>query len=82
MLARLHDNGCEVRVDMGNTGRNWPDCGNEQRGFPWLAFGHRALESAEAWARAHGATEIIYTTVGRRDGAHHAPRARVNRRED
>ena len=73
MLARLHDNGCEVRVDMGNTGR---------RGFPWLAFGHRALESAEAWARAHGATEIIYTTVGRRDGAHHAPRARVNRRED
>ena len=59
MVARLHNNGLEVRVDMGNTGRTWPDCqGQYQPGFPWLCFGS-AWDAAEQWAREHGATEVI-----------------------
>jgi hypothetical protein len=50
MIARLHDNGVEVRVDLGNTGENWPNCQQSQKGFPWLNF-----------ARENGATEIIKT---------------------
>ena len=62
MIARLHTNGCEVRVDLGNTGKNWPDCpGQYQPGFPWLSFAKGTWEAAEKWAREHGATEIIRT---------------------
>ena len=62
MIARLHNNGCEVRVDLGNTGANWPNCGDQhQPGFPWLTFGKPAWAVAEKWAREHGATEIIRT---------------------
>ena len=60
MIARLHNNGTEVRVDLGNSGRDWPDC--EQRGFPWATFGRRTWEAAEAYARAMGATEMLRTT--------------------
>jgi hypothetical protein len=60
MIARLHNNGCEVRVDIGNTGQNWPNCTGEQPGFPWLSF-RDAWAAAEKWAREHGATEIIKT---------------------
>lgn len=62
MIARLHNNGCDVRVDIGNTGRNWPDCDDQyQPGFPWLSYGDRTWKAAEEWARANGATEIIRT---------------------
>lgn len=60
MVARLYDNGCEVRVDLGNTGRNWPNCPDQtQPGFSWLSFGADAWNDAEAWARRHGATQIV-----------------------
>lgn len=60
LVARLHNNGCEVRVDLGNTGKNWPDCGDQyQPGFPWLSFARDTWAAAEKWAREHGATEII-----------------------
>ena len=60
MLARIYNNGLDVRVDFGNTGRNWPDCpGQCQPGFPWLSFGQGAWDAAEAWARGHGATDIM-----------------------
>jgi len=62
MLARLHNNGCEVRVDLGNTGMNWPNCpGQEQRGFPWLSFVRETWQAAEEYARSQGATDIIRT---------------------
>ena len=65
LVARLHNNGLEVRVDLGNTGRDWPNCGEQyQPGFPWLTFPRIAWREAEIWARKHGATEIIRT--GRR----------------
>jgi len=60
MIARLHNNGCEVRVDLGNTGQDWPNC-RYQPGFPWLSFGRGTWQAAEDWAREHGATEIIRT---------------------
>ena len=59
MIARLHNNGCEVRVDMGNTGKNWPEV--SQMGFPWLSFGRGTWQAAEDYARSQGATEIIRT---------------------
>ena len=59
--ARLHNNGCDVRVDLGNTGKNWPNCDNPQRGFPWLSFGMATWQAAEDYARQNGATEIIRT---------------------
>jgi hypothetical protein len=62
MIARLHNNGVEVRVDLGNHGDNWPNCKEYQPGFPWLSFAKRTWEAAEQWAREHGATEIIKTT--------------------
>jgi hypothetical protein len=62
MIARLHNNGTEVRVDLNNTGENWPDCQSYQPGFPWLSFAKCTWEAAEHWAREHGATEIIRTT--------------------
>lgn len=78
MKARLHNNGMEVRVDLGNTGNNWPNCGEQhQPGFPWLTFGRAAWAAAEAWAKEHGATEIIYTG----DGTLAAIRARVRRNQ-
>lgn len=61
MIARLHNNGVDVRVDIGNTGQNWPNCDGTQPGFPWLSFGRDAWNAAERWAREHGATEIIRT---------------------
>lgn len=64
MRARLHNNGCEVRVDLGDTGKNWPNCDNEQAGFPWLTFGRDTWNAAERWARAHGATEITRSGAG------------------
>lgn len=66
MKARLHNNGVEVRVDMGNTGENWPNCRNEQRGFPWLSFGDRAWEAAREYATSLGATEFIYSDIDER----------------
>jgi len=68
MIARLHNNGCEVRVDMGNTGKDWPACDNEQPGFPWLCKWPEgsALEAARTWARHHGATEIILSGFSER----------------
>lgn len=57
--ARLYANGYEVRVDLGNTGHNWPDCPNPQPGFPFLSFGKNTWEAAEKWARDNGATNII-----------------------
>lgn len=60
MIARLHNNGVGVRVDMGNTGEDWPNCADHQPGFPWLTF-ITAWTHAEQWARDHGATEIIRT---------------------
>lgn len=60
MTARLYNNGAEVRVDLGNTGKNWPDCDNVQMGFPWLSFGPGTWQAAEAYAREQGATEIAY----------------------
>lgn len=59
MQARLHNNGVEVRVDLGNTGKDWPNCDNEQIGFPWLSFGVKTWDAAEQYAKEHGATEII-----------------------
>lgn len=59
MQARLHNNGVEIRVDLGNTGENWPNCSQPQRGFPWLSFGPAAWKAAEEYARVMGATEII-----------------------
>ena len=61
MIARLHNNGVEVRVDLGNTGENWPNCQQSQIGFPWLTFGVAAWQHAEDFARENGATEIIKT---------------------
>jgi hypothetical protein len=61
MIARLHNNGVEVRVDLGNTGENWPHCQQSQKGFPWLNFGVATWQHAEDFARANGATEIIKT---------------------
>jgi hypothetical protein len=61
MIARLHNNGVEVRVDLGNTGENWPNCQQSQKGFPWLNFGVAAWQHAEDFARENGATEIIKT---------------------
>lgn len=63
-IARLHNNGCEVRVDMGNTGQNWPDCDGQQLGFPWLSFGKDTWAAAENYARQQGATTIIRTGEG------------------
>ncbi len=68
MIARLHNNGCEVRVDLGNTGRNWPNCGDQhQPGFPWACKWPQgsALEAAREWARANGATDIVLTGFDR-----------------
>jgi hypothetical protein len=60
----LHNNGLEVRVDLGNTGNDWPNCGDQhQPGFPWITFRY-AWDAAEEWAIAHGATEIIKTGEG------------------
>lgn len=60
MVARLYNNGVEVRVDMGNTGKNWPNCpGQYQPGFPWLSFGLNAFNAAADWALKNGATQII-----------------------
>lgn len=64
MIARLHNNGTEVRVDLGNTGKNWPNCENTQMGFPWLSFANRTWQAAEEYARAHGATEIVRSGRG------------------
>jgi hypothetical protein len=63
MKARLHNNGTEVRVDMENTGENWPNCSTTQPGFPWLSFGRSTWAAAENWARNHGATEFIRTGI-------------------
>lgn len=63
MVARLYSNGVEVRVDLGCTGRQWPDCGEQyQPGFPWLSFGVGAWDAAERWATAQGATAIVRDT--------------------
>ena len=61
MIARLHNNGCEVRIDLGNTGEDWPDCQGTQKGFPWLSFGRDTWQAAEDYARDRGATKIIRT---------------------
>lgn len=60
-VARLHNNGLDVRVDLGNTGENWPNCTERQIGFPWMSFGKCAFIAAEEYARQRGATEIIYS---------------------
>ena len=70
MIARLHNNGVEVRVDLGNTGENWPHCQQSQKGFPWLNFGVAAWQHAEDFARENGATEIIKTGL-RTEAAEH-----------
>jgi hypothetical protein len=69
MKARLHNNGVEVRVDLGNTGENWPNCQQLQKGFPWLNFGVAAWQHAEDFARKNGATEEIIKTGLRTDAA-------------
>ena len=69
LVARLHDNGTEVRVDMGNTGQNWPNCKNTQPGFPWLSFGKETMARAEQWARENGATEIVFSGKTQASGA-------------
>lgn len=66
MIARLHNNGIEIRVDLGNTGEDWPNCKGEQKGFPWLSFGPGTWQAAEDYARQKGAVEIIYSGLNRK----------------
>ncbi len=69
MIARIYSTGVDVRVDLGNTGRNWPDCGDqEQPGFPFLVNWRKgnAWDHALAWAKEHGATEVVYDRIGRK----------------
>lgn len=62
MIARLHNNSLEVRVDLGNTGNNWPNCpGQTQPGFPWLSFGRSTWQAAADWAFSNGATSLIFS---------------------
>lgn len=61
MKARIYSDGYSLRVDMGNTGKNWPEVSHP--GFPFLAKwteSHSARDAAEKWAIDHGATEIIH----------------------
>lgn len=63
MIARIYATSTDVRVDLGNTGINWPD--GDQPGFPlpehWR--GRNAWDEAKAWATEHGATSIVYDRI-------------------
>ncbi len=61
-IARLYDNGFSVRIDMGNTGKKWPNSPLGHIGFMHLekrSEGRTAWEDAEEYAKDHGATEIV-----------------------
>jgi hypothetical protein len=59
MQARIYSDGYGLRVDLGNTGENWPNS-RTQQGFAFMSFGSRTKEVAEQFAREQGATEIIH----------------------
>lgn len=67
MMARIYNDGYCVRVDLGATGQNYPNCEREQRGFPHLAKypeGESAWSAAVAWAIEQGATDLLVSSVG------------------